>query len=118
SGDENGIALLGSFTAPLQVVLGLIGLAVLVDPHQAEVEVVAGIGKVVRIPTEKADRLLRGHNQAQVAEALKAIQGIRTALMIGDHLTLHVGSGLARLLRSGYRRVALGDLLSRCASGN
>ena len=83
--------------------LGVVGLAVLVDTEQGEVQVVARVGVVVGIAAKGRDLQLRGGGEAHVRELLVAVEPVFAALVEGHGL-----AGEARLRLLGLAQVRQG----------
>ncbi len=82
---------------PAQPVLRVVRLAVLVDPEQGEVQVVAGVGEVVPVPAEGGDGEFRGHDQAHVAVHPVAVDPGLAPAVERHRLAGEPGAGLGRL---------------------
>ena len=95
-GHEGEVAGLETGAGPLEEVLGLVGLAVLVDAEEGEVQVVAREGEVVGVAAEEGDLHLRREDQAHVGVLLVAVDPVLAALVEG-----HVLAGEATLLLHG-----------------
>src|SRR5713101_7446562 len=86
AGNEYQVALAGASLAPFQIVLRMNRLVVFVNPEEANVEVVAGIFKIVRIAAVEGDLLLRSEHQTHVGVALETIELIQAALVKRDDI--------------------------------
>ena len=71
--DEGKLAVLGPFRIPLQEVLDFRGLAVLVGPEDADVEVETRILEIVGIAAVERHLFLRRENEADVVIAFEPI---------------------------------------------
>ena len=101
--DEDELAILGAVLAPLQVMRRPGGLAVLVGPEEADVEVVAGILEVVRIAAEKRRGEFGGEDQADVGVFLEGVEMVLPALIERDHVAAQAGLVGRFLLDLGHR---------------
>ena len=102
AGDEGELALLGAALGPGEVVLRLDGLAVLVDAHEGDVQIVAGELEVVRVAAEEGDGVLGGEHQAHVLEAAVLVEVVLAALVERHHVAAHLVTGGALLLDLGH----------------
>ena len=90
--DEGEVAGLQAPVGPVEEVLRVVGLPVLVDPEDGEVQVVAGEGEVVIVAAEEGDLLLGREDQADVRVLLVAVDPVLAALV-----EVHVLAGEAGL---------------------
>ena len=81
AGDEDQFAIGRALRAPLQIVGGVDRLAVLIDAEDRHVEVVAGIGEVVRIAAKEGHLLLGRKDEADIGVLLVAIEPVFATLV-------------------------------------
>ena len=98
SRDEDQIALFYSHGRPLQIVLEMSRLSVFVDPEECDVQIVAGIGEVVRIASEKGDIELRRKHQSHVRVLFVFVQVVNLPGIKSDDVTAQSGRGRAVFL--------------------
>ena len=67
------------------------GLAVFINAEQADVQIKAGIFKVVRVAAVERDLLLRREDEAHVGVFLETVQMILAALIQRDHVAAEAG---------------------------
>ena len=91
AGDEDELAVLRARRAPLEVMLGVGGLAVLVGAEEADVEVVAGILEVVGIAAEEGDVELGREDEPDVGVLLVRVEVVLPALIERDHVAAQAG---------------------------
>ena len=97
TGDEGQLAHAHPFGAEGQESRGMIGLAVLIDPEQREIQVVAGVSVVVRVATKGRDLQLWRRGQAHIRELAVAVEPVLAALVEGHGLAGEAGAGLLSL---------------------
>jgi hypothetical protein len=96
---EGQLAVLGARRRPGEVIrLRIQGFAVLVDPQERRIEVVARELEVVRVAAEERDAELRREHQADVLVAFVGVQIVDAAVVERDDLTPQVRRALAGLL--------------------
>ncbi len=94
--------------APLEVMRGTGGLAVLVGAEEADVEVVARVFEVVGVAAEEGDVELGGEDEPDVGVLLEGVEVILAPLVERDDVAPQPGL-VERLLLDGRHRPALGD---------
>ena len=106
--DREGQAAVGDALAgPGEVVGGRVGLPVLVDAEEAEVQVVPGPAEVVPVLAKGGHAVLRGHDEAHVGVLLVAVDPGLPALVERDGLAVEAGLG-GLLLHQGGEGLGLG----------
>ena len=104
--DEDEVAVRHPRRREREVRLRLRGLAVLVGPYQADVDVVAGEGEVVGVAAKKCDLLLRSKHQPHIRVLLVAVQVELATLVELDHVAAQAGGRIAVVLDLRDRRLA------------
>src|SRR3954467_538470 len=89
--DKNQFIVPRARSAPAQIMFDLRRLAVLIDPEEANIEVVPRILKIVRVAPEKCDCLLRRKHQPNIGVLLELIKMIFTALKQRYHVAPQTG---------------------------
>jgi hypothetical protein len=60
-------------------------------PEQADVQIEAGVLKIVRIAAEEGDVLFRREHQPHVGVFFQTVQVVQAALVQGDHVAPQAG---------------------------
>ena len=107
-GDEDEVAVLRTGGAPLQVMSGPRGLAVLVGAEEADVEVVARVLEVVGVAAEEGDGELGGEDEPDVGVFLEGVEVVAAAVVERDDVAPKTRL-VRRLLLDRRHRSSLGD---------
>ena len=107
--EEDQVALLDAFGAPLQVARSGGRLAVFVGAQERDIEAVAKIGNAVALASEEGDGVFGREDQAQIAVAAVLVKIVAAAGKQADHGADVAGFGGALLFDAGDGGVALGE---------
>ena len=90
-GKENQIAILDSRFRPLQVVVEMNRLVVFVNTEEGDVEVIARVGKIVGVATEKCRLKFRRKHQAHIGVFLVSVQVVNFARVESNNVAAQAG---------------------------
>ena len=102
-GDENQIAVLHSGARPLQVIIEVRRLAILVDPEEGDIQVVARIGEVIGISAKESNVEFGSEHQPHVRVLFILVEVIDLPRIKNHHIAAQSSCGGAILfnLRHG-----------------
>src|SRR5215469_378029 len=116
SGDKNELIVAHSRRRPLQVVVQVGRLVVLVDAEKRDIEVVARIFEVVRIPAEEGNVELGREDQTDIRILLVLVKVVYLSRIKSDHVAAEASRSAAILLDLRHRRaLGLANICSRHA---
>ena len=120
TGDKDQVAVRRALRIPLQIVVAVDRLAILIDAEDRHVQVVAGIGEVVRVAAEERRLLLGRKHQPHIGVLLVAIEPVFAAVVERHHVGAQTGLVGAFLFDRCDGRIArlqrgflVGDALGR-----
>ena len=93
SGNEDQIVFLYAGARPVEVIIKVSWLVIFVNSKECHVEVVTGIGEVVRIAAEKGRLELGREDQAHVRVFLVFVQVVHFARVEGHDVAAQPGGG-------------------------
>src|SRR4029077_7190500 len=114
-GDKDEIAVLYSAGRPFEIVVKMCGLVVFVDSEKRDVQIVAGIGEIIRIPAKKRDVKFWSENQTHIGVLLVLVEVKDLAGVEDDDIAAQARRSAAVLFDPGHGGALC---LSRIGSGH
>ena len=102
AGNKNEVAVLDAGGGPFEVVVEMRGLIVLVDAEEADVQIVAGILKIVGVAAEKGGIEFGREDQTHIGVLLIFVKVVHRAGVERDHVATLLGLGGTLLFDGGH----------------